>query len=160
MSQKLRFILIPAVAALAAIAATGCGSSQSHKSALVAAADPICQKVAEQREAANSTLRGASSSTAKTLQVLTRIAPEIATIEHNAVSTLSKLKPPASEAHEWPTILVGMRLLADDTTKLAAAAKANNIEEVRTIDTHGRELRERLAAIAKRSGFSYCGISS
>jgi hypothetical protein len=160
MSQRLRFAPIAAVIVLAALAA-GCGSSQSHKpSALVTAADPICQKVAAQREAANSALHGVSHSTTKTLRILARIAPSVATIEHNAVVTLSKLKPSSSEAHEWTTILLGMRLLAEDTTKLATAAKANNIAEVHHIDASGKQLRERLAVIAKRNGFSYCGVTS
>jgi hypothetical protein len=163
MSNRLRFAPIAAVTVLTALAAAGCGSSSSqpHKtSALVATADPVCHKVAVKREAANAALHEVSSSSTKTLQVLARVAPGIASVEHNAVVVLSKLKPSASEATEWDAILLGMRLLAEDTTKLAAAAHANNLIEVRHIDTNGKQLQEKLAVIAKRNGFAYCGVTS
>ena len=161
MSNRLRFAPIAAVTVLIALAAAGCGSSQPHKiSALVTTADPVCHKVSVKREAANAALHEASSSTTKSLQVLAKVAPGIALVEHNAVAVLSKLKPSASEATEWDAILLGMRLLAEDTTKLATAAKADDIAEVHSIDANGKQLQEKLAVIAKRNGFSYCGVSS
>jgi|GEM_PF-6025467 hypothetical protein len=165
MSKRLRFAPIAAATVLTALLAAGCGSSNSsgqpHKtSALVATADPVCQKVAVKREAANAALHEVSSSTTKTLQVLAKVAPGIASVENSAVATLSKLKPTTAEETEWDAILLGMRLLAEDTTKLAAAAKADNINEVHRIDTAGKQLQEKLAVIAKRNGFAYCGVTS
>jgi hypothetical protein len=148
---------------LTALAAAGCGSSSSqpHKtSALVATADPVCHKITVKREAANAALHEVSSSTTKTLHVLAQVAPGVASVENNAVTVLSKLKPSSAEATEWDAILLGMRLLAGDTSRLAAAAKANDIAEVHSVDAAGKQLQEKLAVIAKRNGFSYCGISS
>jgi hypothetical protein len=164
MSRKLRFVPIAAVTIFVALAAAGCGgsgSTSSHKlTALVNVADPICQKVAVKRESVNAALRAAGSSSAQSLQVLAREAPAVATLEHAAVQLLGTLKQAGSESKEWKTILLGMRLLAEDTTQLASAAKRNDIEEVHRIDSGGKTLREKLATIAKDSGFSYCGVSS
>jgi hypothetical protein len=154
MSQKLR--LVP-IAAIAAIAAAGCGS-QSHKpSPLVAAADPICQTVAAQTASANAALREVSTSTAKTLHVLARVAPGIASSEHRAVDMLGALRQSGSQTDDWHTMLLGLRQLADVSTQLAAAARAKNLGDIHQIIAGGVKIQRELAIIAARDGFAYCG---
>jgi hypothetical protein len=177
MSQKLK--LVPLVA-LATLAAAGCGN-QSHTpssptpsstasssttpagarphglSALVAAADPICQRVATSTENANTTLRKVSDSTAKTLRVLARVAPSIASEEAKAVSALGALTQSGSQSETWHTMLVYMRALATKDAQLAAAAKAGNIRAVHSTVAGGSPIQRRLTALAERNGFVYCG---
>lgn len=162
MSQKPRIAPLAAFAVFLMLAATGCGSSNSGSStnALVAAADPICHKVAVEREKANAALSAVSSSSTKTLQVLAKVAPGVAAVEHSAVATLGALKQSGSQSKDWQTMLVGMRLLANDTSQLATAAKANNLEAVHKITAGGKQVREKLTVIAKSEGFTYCGITS
>jgi predicted nucleic acid-binding protein len=162
MSRTLK--LVP-LAALAALAATGCGGQSQSGSAgqsqpaaaLVAAADPICERVATNTATANQALRAVSRSTAKTLRVLERVAPGIASEERRAVAALGALKQSGSPFQRWRTMLVDMRQLANRDAQLAAAAKAENIAAISRIVAAGVPIQKQLTAIAERGGFIYCG---
>jgi hypothetical protein len=161
MSNKLR--LAP-IAIVVAIAAAGCGSSNNStannsaaKAKLVAEADPICKHVAVKREAANASLHGTSKST---LEKLAQLAPKVSVTEHQAVEQLRALKTPASLSQEWQQMLSGIEQLANDTTKLAVVAKANDLKKVEALTASGRKVREKLTVIATRDGFAYCGRTS
>jgi hypothetical protein len=161
MPHRFRFAPIALVTMLVALAAAGCGSSQPHKlSALVTAADPICKEVAEKRAAANAALQNVSSSTAKSLALLAKLAPGVAKVEHEEAVTLDALKQNGSASQDWKTILTGMQQLANDTTQLAADAKAGNITAVHSVIASGRTIQQKLAVIAERDGFTYCGRTS
>jgi hypothetical protein len=163
MPRKLR--LVP-VALVLAIAAAGCGSSSNgsssntSKAKLVAQADPICKQVSVERTAANSAVQNVASSTSKTLQVLARVAPPVAVDEHHAIVRLRALEAPASLASDWQKLLTGMEQLANDAAATGTDAKAGNYKDVTSITASGRKLREQLAAIATRDGFTYCGRTS
>jgi hypothetical protein len=157
MRHRTRFVPIIAVAAFAA---SGCGSQSHTRSKLVAVADPVCQKVAEKREAANAALQTVAASSTKTLKVLARVAPIVASYEHNEVLLLSNLKAPASQAKDWQEMLTGMRELANDSTQLGIEAKAKKLGAVREIDLRGRIVQQRIGAIATRDGFTFCGRTS
>jgi hypothetical protein len=162
MSQKRRIAALAALAVFLVLAAAGCGSSNSGSSskALVAAADPICHKVAVQREKANAALSAASSSSTQTLKVLAQVAPGVAAIEHSAVSELSNLRQSGYHSKAWQTLLTGMRLLANDTTKLATYAKTKDLGAVHSVIASGKQIRDQLTVIAKNQGFTYCGSTS
>jgi hypothetical protein len=155
MSRRLR--LAPIVVVVAALAAA-CGSgSSSARSKLVAQADPICKQVATKRLAANKAISAAGTSTEKQLEVLARLAPGVATAEHEAIVRLRTIKAPSSLAHDWQELLAGMQQLADDATHIAADAKAKNEKGVKAFVTKGRAVRQKLVVIDARDGFSYCG---
>jgi hypothetical protein len=165
MQRKVRLSLIAPLAA-SAIALAGCGGGSSNNAGggpkhdkLVAVADPICQRLAEKRAAANASVKAVPGTTGQ-LKELTQVGPEIAEAEHDAVILLSKLKPSEAEAQEWHAILVGMNALARDTASLVNAAKKNDLSEVHKIDANGQAVRKQLTIIAKRNGFVYCGITT
>ncbi len=156
-------ISLLALLAIAMLSTLGCGSSQKtggESSTLVAQADPICQQVAERRAAANAALRASGASTAKTLGVLARSAPGVATYEHRAIDQLSALKPPAALASDWRQMLAGMQKLADYATRLGPYALSHNVKGIQALDADGKRIRAGLAAIAARDGFTYCGRTS
>jgi hypothetical protein len=158
MPRKLR--LAP-VALVIALVAAGCGSSSdTGASKLVAEADPICKQVSVERTAANTAVSNASSSTAKTLQVLARVAPPVAADEQRAIVRLRALKAPASLASDWQKLLAGMEQLANDATKIGADAKSGHYKDVTLLTANGRTVREQITAIATRDGFTYCGRTS
>jgi hypothetical protein len=159
MSKKRHLV---SIAALIALAAAGCGSGshQPSSSPLVAAADPICQKVNANSAKANAQLRKASKSTAGQLRVLARVAPTIAAEEHTAVDQLGALKQSGSQSEDWHTLLLGMRELADDSSKLATAAKAKDAGAIQAIVAGGVKIEQKLAVVAEREGFAYCGRTS
>ncbi len=127
------------------------------RSKLVALADPACKRVAERRKDDNAAVRAASKSTAETLHALVRLAPGLAEEERDLARFLGAQKPSASEAHDWQAMVAGVRRLADDSTQIAVAAKANDVAAVHSVDVSGRLVRKQLAVIAGREGFAYCG---
>jgi len=170
MSHRFQFVPIAAVSALVALVAAGCGG-QSHQgsslaesaappqsyAALVAAADPICKKVAASSASANEALAKVSTSTAKTLQLLARVVPGIAAEEQDAIAALGALKQSGSQTHDWQTMLLYLRQLADGSKQLGAAAKAKDLEATHKITANGVQIQQKLGVIAARDGFAYCG---
>jgi hypothetical protein len=160
MPRKLR--LAP-IAVVVALAVAGCGSSSSSKSGnakFVAEADPICEHTLAKRTTANSEVSKVSTSTAKTLAVLARVAPPVAAEEHQAIAQLRALKAPASLNSDWRQLLAGMEVLANDATQIGAHAKASEYKAVLSLTASGRKVREGLIPIAARDGFAYCGRTS
>jgi hypothetical protein len=160
-SSKSRLAVL---AVLMSIAAAGCGGGSSSgggsKAQLVAQADSICKPVAVQRATANTAVGKVSVSTTKELQLLARLAPPIALVEHSAVARLDVLKAPSSLSRDWQVLLSGIKQLADDTSAIATDAQAKNLKAVESITTSARTLREQLTTIATRDGFTYCGRDS
>jgi len=151
-----RKLLLAVLAATAALAASGCGSTS--RSPLVARADPICKPVATKRTAVNAALAGKSQT--KALEVLAREAPSVAALEIETVDRLRTLKAPNALSNDWQQLLVGMQKLAEDNQKLGAAAKAKNATAVQRVDGEGQQVRQQLTVIATRDGFTYCGRAS
>jgi hypothetical protein len=157
MPRKLR--LVP-IAIVIATAVTGCGGSTSGNAKFVAEADPICKQTLAKRTAANSEVSKVSSSTAKILAALARVAPPVAADEHHAITQLRALKAPASLSTDWRRLLAGMEVLANDATQIGEHAKAHDYEAIVSITASGNKLREGLIPIAAREGFTYCGRTS
>ncbi len=161
MPYKLRLAALATSAALCACAA-GCGGSSQTASnpQLVAQADAICKTVAAKRSAANAKLHSTATSTSKSLKTLAQVAPVMALEERRAIDRLAALQTPISSASEWRLMITGLRLLANNASQLALDAKANSIGRVQKTDAEGRQVRQRLDAIAARNGFTYCGRAS
>lgn len=94
------------------------------------------------------------------LKALARVAPGVASFEHQAVGRLQALIPPSSIKADWQQILAGMQQLADDNTQLTSYAQAGNVKAAELLVSASRLLRRRLAAIAARDGLTYCGRAS
>jgi hypothetical protein len=158
-SQQLR---LAALAAVAVIAAAGCGSqaAASPRAHLIAQADQICKQVATLRAADNKEVHNASTSAAKLLDALTRLAPVAAAYERQAVDRLRTLTVPASLTHDWQEMLAGIQQLANENTELASNAKSKNIKGVQLVSSRSAKERQQLAALATRDGFTYCGRTS
>jgi hypothetical protein len=152
---------------LVAVLAVGCGSQSSTptasqgtsttRSPLVAQADPICQQIAAERQATNAALRHADTSTTKLLQALAQKASGTAAYERRQLTRLSKLSVPSSIAHDWGELLAGMRQLAGFAERLGPEARSMNAAGVQKLVGESARLRQRLASIAGRDGFTYCG---
>ena len=172
MSQRLRFVPTASVTALIALAAAGCGGGGSSPpsssvaevtqptktyAALVAAADPICKKIAVKSAKANASLAKVSGSAAKTLLVLARVVPRIAKEDQKAVKALGALEQSGSQTQDWHTMLLYLRELANNSAELATAAKAENLLVIHVVTARGQAIQKKLGVIAKRDGFAYCG---
>jgi hypothetical protein len=152
---------------LVAVLAVGCGSTSSSptasqgasttRSPLVAQADPICQQIAAERQATNTALRHADTSTTKLLHALAQKASSTAAYERRQIARLSKLSVPSSIAHDWSELLVGMRQLAGFAERLGPEARSMNSAGVQKLVGESTQIRQRLALIAERDGFTYCG---
>jgi outer membrane biogenesis lipoprotein LolB len=154
MARRLTFLIL-----LAALLASGCGSSTSSPNAkLVAQADPICRQINDRVAAVNKSLgpvrnlRGA-----QTLHQIAQVGIGLATFEHQAVAQLSALKAPSSLSKDWQTLLSGMQQLANYTAQLAIEAKAKNATLGEETVAKSRTLQSQLVAVATNAGFQYCG---
>jgi hypothetical protein len=160
MSLKLRAISLAVLTVLAVAACGGSGSTTLTRAELVAHADPICKQVSVKRTAANDELRTAGATSTKGLALLARVAPGIATDEHQAIEKLRSLKAPTALGNDWQQLLAGMQTLADDAAQIGAEANAKQLKKVEAITSSARALREQLTTIASRDGFTYCGRTS
>jgi hypothetical protein len=157
MPRKLR--LVP-IAIVIATAVAGCGSSTSGNAKFVAEADPICKQTLAKRSTANAEVSKVSSSTAKILAVLARVAPPVAAEDHHAITRLQALKAPASLSTDWRQLLAGMEVLANDATQIGEHAKTHDYGAIVSLTASGNKVREGLIPIAAHDGFAYCGRTS
>jgi hypothetical protein len=156
MTRTLCFAL--AILAVAAMTATGCGSSHAvttPASKMIARADAICSGLNARRSAANEQVGAVTSSAA--LPKVARVAPGLAAYERKAIAELRTLTAPASLSTAWRKILAGTQLLADDTAKLGVDAKAGNLKTVEGVIHTNQQKERELITIATTAGFKHCG---
>jgi hypothetical protein len=127
---------------------SGSGKSLSA-SRLVAEADPICKQLSSELDVTKNTTR--------TQQDIVRVASQRAELEQAALIELSKLIPPASMASGWQLILADRKAVIEGLNKLAEDAGANNKPAEQPLLASSANIVRRLAAIARREGFKYCG---
>ncbi len=127
---------------------TGCGESAKPltHAELASKADAICKTV---------TIRLAKSNI-KNQQDIARVAPELASFEQKALSELSKLVPPAYLESNWRQFIAGAETLAENTSKIGAYAKTNNLKAARALITSSETTQHQMQEIAKRDGLSEC----
>jgi hypothetical protein len=118
------------------------------RTALVAQANAICSGIVAQLDA----------HTFKTTQDLVRIAPALAAYEHGALAELRALKPPASLARDWPRVVASVRIIADNTGKLAQLMQSspNGAQAASALSQQNYKVRAPLLATAARDGFGNC----
>jgi hypothetical protein len=155
-----------ALAAVAALLATGCGSNSdgggsggggksTSKPPLIARADAICKPLNARRKADNAKV-GAVTSVA-TLPKVAQVAPGLVAYERKAVAELRRLTAPASLAAPWRKILAGTQKLVDNTAKLGEDAQAGNLQGVKDVIHKSQETERALIVTAKTAGFAHCG---
>ena len=154
MAHKLRVAF--SIAALAAVAATGCGSQAAAggPSHVISQADAVCKQVEARSAAINASLSKVRS---QQMKEIAKVAPGFSQFELQAVERLRALAVPASLAGEWRELLAGMQQLAVDTARLGVAAGAGNSKGMEAINASGQPIRSRLEGIAQHVGFKYCG---
>ncbi len=140
--------LAAAILAATTVAITGCGGSEKPltHAELVSKANSICKTV---------TAKFATKS-AKSVQDIARVAPELASFEQKALSELSKLVPPADLESDWKQFVAAAEMLAENTSKLGEYAKANNLKAARALITSSETTQQQIRTIAKRDGLTEC----
>jgi hypothetical protein len=151
---------VTALAILATLVATGCGSSSKAEprgssgppsesaaaARLIAQADPICRRL---------NVELAAAARASHVAIATS-ALRNAVLERTAVAQLSKLTPPASLAQDWRQILRYRRTLAEELVKLGGYAKANDAQAIKALAVSKKRVHKKLFEIARRDGFEHC----
>jgi hypothetical protein len=117
-----------------------------NRAALVAKADAICRGVNAKRATVHLT----------TNQQIIRELPHVAAYERAEIAELGKLTPPASMASDWQEILVGNRILAENTAKVAEYTKADNVTAAHALMTTTTQAENQMIATAQRDGFKDC----
>lgn len=144
-----------ALAAVALIAASGCGGSKGgvSRAELIAKADPICRR-------ANTVVDSAKFN----LHNVGQAAPGIIAAERQASAELAKLTPPSSMAADWKVIVDGFRKTSAGMQKVSEAARSAGSNEKALTQSkvfsegasefaRGQHIRELTAA---RNGFADC----
>jgi hypothetical protein len=140
--------LAAAMLAATTVAVAGCGGSEKPltQAELVSKANAICKSV---------TAKFATKS-AKSVQDIARVAPELAAFEQKSLSELSKLVPPTNLESDWKQFVAGAELLAENTSKLGEYAKANNLKSAGRLIVSTETTQHQMQAIAKRNGLTEC----
>jgi len=141
-------IVLMTVAMIAALAASGCGSSSKPltRAELTAKANAICKTVTAK----------ISSKSVSTEQQISRAAGELASFEQTALTNLSKLVPPAELETDWKQFVSGAQTLAENTAKLGEYAKQKNLKAAKALIVSSENTQKQMVAIAKRDGLTAC----
>lgn len=145
----MRYTCVAAIALTATVlAASGCGSSSKPltRAELTAKANEICKTVAAK----------VSSKSVSNQQQIGRVAEELASFEQTALTSLSKLVPPAELESDWKQFVAGAQTLAENTAKLGEYARANNLKAAKGLILSSEATQKQMMAIAKRDGLSAC----
>jgi hypothetical protein len=142
-----------AVIALALVVLAGCGGGsgqQLTKQQFASKADSICVKGNErQKELGNpANIAGVAD--------LARVADKTLEILADAISDLSKLKPPTSEQARVNQWLAQVRLLTEDLRQIRDKAKQNDLKALQAIAATSQAHNQKANAIATELGMSVC----
>lgn len=114
---------------------------------LIAKTDAICLRVHAKL----------ASTTARTVQQLGSTTPELSAYEEQAVADLRQLTPGGGAfADDWNEIVEGIRVLANDTAKVGAYARANDFAKAHNLIEEFTAARQRVLRVSKRAGFIGC----
>jgi hypothetical protein len=160
-----KIVLLLALVAVGMPALTGCGqssrataspataSTSTSKSPadaqLIARADAICKRLSDEIKA---TLPGKRDSNLE----LGRNALQHAALERKAASTLGKLTPPPSLAHDWAQILAYSRRLSSGLVTLSRYWKLDEKQGISAVAASKNQIHLKLSALASRDGFKDC----
>jgi hypothetical protein len=140
---------IAAVAmAVAAIAATGCGTSNKALShgELVAKANSICKRLNTQHKSIN----------IRTQEEYIRLLKTTAAEDQIAFTELAKLTPPTSLASDWKQFVADGRALAQDATQLATYLTTYNRRSASMVNRSTSVVMQAIHTTAERDGLTEC----
>ena len=120
----------------------------SAKATLIAKADAICQRLHQKL--------AARKSVSTSVPEIRRQVPTNAKLEQTALIELEKLKAPPAFTQQWQTVLADRRHLANDLTKLAAAAEHNDEPAIASLIATKEHDHQDLAHTAAHDGFQQC----
>lgn len=131
-----------------ALGASGCGSSSKPltRAELTAKANAICKTVTAK----------ISSKSISTEQQVSRVAGELAAFEQTALTSLSKLVPPAELETDWKVFVSGAQTLAENTAKLGEYARSKNLKAAKALILSSEATQKQMVVIAKRDGLTAC----
>jgi hypothetical protein len=135
----------PTATVTAAAVTFASGTPLSH-TVWIARGDKICAH-------ANTEL---STGTLRSPQAFASALSRAAVYDKTEASELGKLVPPASEASDWKQIVNDIQLFGEYTSKVAEDTRAGNNEAAHPLLLQGEAIHARLAAIARRAGFTQC----
>jgi hypothetical protein len=148
--------LFAAVVATVVLTAAGCGGSAPPRTPVTA------QQLIVKTNAACAKIHAAFEEyTVTTSPSLARAATSLAPFETQIVGGLKKLAPPSSPASlkaDWETIVRGLDTLATDTARVGEYAAQNNLPAARPLIVQTNSARVQILTVAKRSGFTSCGV--
>lgn len=145
-------VLVPAVAALASLALTGCGSSGTSPltaAELASQGSAICERAKSEENALH----------VQNAHGMRLAIPRLEEIGAHELTDLSKLSPPASEQSSYHELLkTGSEVNA--LLKPLSSALVTHGSAPPELLAHGRELTARLAALAGPLDMSSCSSSA
>jgi hypothetical protein len=145
-------VLVSAVAALAALALSGCGSSGGSSltaAELASQGSAICERAKSEENALH----------VQNAQGIRLAIPRLQEIGTRELTDLSKLSPPASEQSKYHELLkTGSEVNA--LLKRLSSALTTHASAPPELLAHGRELTAHLAALAAPLDMSSCSASS
>jgi hypothetical protein len=121
---------------------------------VIAKADAICRRYNEQIAA--SKVQSTQARAEVFMKEITQVIPAHAALEMKAIAELARLKPPASLARDWKSILTYRRILANELLALIGAAKRKDAKAISVLAVSKKREHELLAAVAARDGFKDC----
>ena len=125
----------------------GGGSQQLTKEQFASKADAICVKGNERQKELGSPT---------SISDLVKVADKTRDILDDAISELSKLKPPASEQATVDQWLAQVRLLTDDLKQISDKAKDNDLKALQAIAKTSQGHNAEANALATKLGMSVC----
>lgn len=128
--------------------ATSTAPASDSRAVFIAHAEPICARLNAQLDAAN----------VKTQADLIRVLSQAAVYEQAELEELKKLTPPASIADDWRRMLAYTHVWSINSAKAGNAAKAKDFKASAALVSKTTAIEERLATVAKHSGFKQCGL--
>lgn len=138
-----------AALAAAALAVSGCGGSSAKpltRAELTAKANAICMNVTAKLP----------KKSIKSVPEIADTAIELASSEQGALTELSKLVPPAELESDWKAFVAGAEKLAENTAKIGAYAKSNDLKGASDLITNSERTTQQMTEIAKRVGIKEC----
>jgi hypothetical protein len=155
-----------AALAAATLALSACGGASSGgtttltRAQFIAKTDALCKASNTRTRALNAEVQRAGASPASDKQLLARLAPILARgygqVRDNAAA-FEAVDPPAGDKAKIELLRKLYDTQAELASKLAAAAKARDVQQFQTLSTQQDDILARARDRAQAYGFKECG---
>ncbi|HEY5194238.1 MAG TPA: hypothetical protein VIJ39_10260 [Solirubrobacteraceae bacterium] len=154
-------LLIAAALLTTVLVASGCGSTSTSaskpltRSELVAKVEPICARI-NTKISYYSNLTPSNSKDLVSKSAIASAAPQISSVERNAVAEMEKLTPPSALANDWKQIVDGVKTVSEDTMKVGEDVKIENRTLAASVMASAETALQQMRAAAARDGLAQC----